>query len=132
MQKYGPVVRIAPTHVSVAHPDAVGIVYGHSRAGESAFDKSRFYDAFVAGTPSVFSTTNRKDHTYKRRIVSQAFSFRALEQFSSFIETTIATFVVRLDSMCEIGGSIDILTWFNYLTFDVLSSGHSLVPIRQY
>jgi benzoate 4-monooxygenase len=131
MQKYGPVVRIAPTHVSVAHPDAVGIVYGHSH-GESAFHKSRFYDAFVAGTPSVFSTTNRKDHTYKRKIVSQAFSSRALEEFSPFIQTIIATFVSRVDSMCEIGGSIDILTWFNYLTFDVLSFGYSLALIRQY
>ncbi|KAJ7913349.1 benzoate para-hydroxylase [Mycena leptocephala] len=140
--KYGPVVRIAPTHVSVAHPDAVGIVYGHSH-GESAFHKSRFYDAFVAGTPSVFSTTNRKDHTYKRKIVSQAFSSRALEEFSPFIQTIIATFVSRVDSMCEIGGSIDILTWFNYLTFDVLSdlafgeplgmltTGSSIVSVQQ-
>ncbi|KAJ7834762.1 benzoate para-hydroxylase [Mycena leptocephala] len=140
--KYGPVVRIAPTHVSVAHPDAVGIVYGHSH-GESAFHKSRFYDAFVAGTPSVFSTTNRKDHTYKRKIVSQAFSSRALEEFSPFIQTIIATFVFRVDSMCEIGGSIDILTWFNYLTFDVLSdlafgeplgmltTGSSIVSVQQ-
>ncbi|KAJ7306251.1 benzoate para-hydroxylase [Mycena albidolilacea] len=119
--KYGPVVRIAPTHFSVAHPDAVGIVYGHSHGGELTFDKSQFYDAFVAGTPSVFSTTNRKDHAYKRRIVSQAFSYRALEQFSPFIQTNVATFVSKLDSMCEKEGSIDLLKWFNYLTFDILS-----------
>ncbi|KAJ6552794.1 benzoate para-hydroxylase [Mycena capillaripes] len=141
--KYGPVVRIAPTHVSVAHPDAIGIVYGHSHGGESTFDKSRFYDAFVAGTPSVFSTTNRKDHAHKRRIVSQAFSYRALEQFSPFIETNVATFTSKLDSMCETERSIDLLTWLNYLTFDVLSdlafgeplgmllAGTSVVSVQQ-
>ncbi|KAJ6606047.1 benzoate para-hydroxylase [Mycena vulgaris] len=119
-KKYGPIVRIAPNHISVAHPDAVGTVYGHSH-GELAFNKSKFYDAFVAGTPSVFSTTSRKDHTEKRRIVSQAFSYRALEQFSPFIQANIVSFVCKLDSMCDTGSSLDLLTWLNYLTFDVLS-----------
>ncbi|KAJ7718957.1 benzoate para-hydroxylase [Mycena maculata] len=141
-KKYGPIVRIAPNHVSVAHPDAVGIVYGH---GESTFDKSKFYDAFVAGPPSVFSTTSRRDHAYKRRIVSQAFSYRALEQFSPFTrtKTNIVAFVSRLDAMCDTDRSIDLLMWLNYLTFDILSdlafgeplgmlaSGTSRVTVQQ-
>ncbi|KAJ7753400.1 benzoate para-hydroxylase [Mycena maculata] len=139
MQKYGPVVRITPTHVSVAHPDAVAMIYGHS----PAFNKSEFYDAFVAETPSVFSTTDRKDHSAKRRIVSQAFSYRALEQFTPFIHNNIVNFVGQLDSMCDTGRSIDILKWLHFLTFDVLAdlafgeplgmlaSGTSLVSVQR-
>ena len=29
-KKYGSVVRIQPNHVSIADPDAIGIIYGHS------------------------------------------------------------------------------------------------------
>ena len=29
-KKYGPVVRIQPNHISIADPDAIGIIYGHS------------------------------------------------------------------------------------------------------
>ncbi|KAJ7612112.1 benzoate para-hydroxylase [Roridomyces roridus] len=146
-KKYGPIVRITPNHVSVAHPSAVGIVYGHIQGGAEAttsFDKSAFYDAFVsAGTPSVFSTRSRKDHAFKRRIVSQAFSYRALEQFSPFIQANVGVFVGRLDAMCGDEVPVNLVTWLNYLTFDVLSdlafgeplgmlaSGTSIVSVEQ-
>lgn len=29
-KKYGPVVRIQPNHISIADPEAIGVIYGHS------------------------------------------------------------------------------------------------------
>ncbi|KAJ7626867.1 benzoate para-hydroxylase [Roridomyces roridus] len=120
-QKFGPIIRIAPGHVSVAHADAVGVVYSHAQGSKPAYEKSTFYDSFIAGKPSVFSTRDRKDHSYKRRIVAQAFSYRALEQFSPFIKVHIAKFIDKMDSFCITEESLNIVTWIHYMTFDVLS-----------
>ncbi|KAI6019956.1 cytochrome P450 [Pisolithus orientalis] len=43
-KKYGPLVRLAPNHVSVADPDTLQVVYAHGNGSL----KSDFYDAFVS------------------------------------------------------------------------------------
>lgn len=111
-------VRISPNHVSVAHKDAIPIIYGQ---GNNAFHKSQFYDAFVCDKPSIFSTRDRQDHAQKRRAVSQAFSYSSLQQCEGFIHDIMGSFVTQLDRICEIGEEVDALLWFNYLAFDVLS-----------
>ncbi|KAF7344377.1 Cytochrome P450 monooxygenase [Mycena sanguinolenta] len=68
--KYGPFVRISPSEVSIADPDALGIVYAH---GNGAL-KSSFYDAFVSIERGLFNTRDRKQHARKRKIVSHIFS----------------------------------------------------------
>lgn len=80
-----------------------------------------FYDAFLGDKPSVFSTRDRQDHAKRRKLVSQAFSYKALQECVPFIHNVGLTFVQKLDILCETGRVIDILCWFNYLTFDVLS-----------
>jgi benzoate 4-monooxygenase len=117
-QKYGRVVRIAPNHISVADKDALPVVYSY---GSATFEKSGFYHAFVADRPSVFSTVDRREHAQKRRLVSHAFSYEALQQFSVFIQANIEIFTRKLDAMCRTDQDVDLLTWLNYLTFDVLS-----------
>ncbi|KAJ7152191.1 hypothetical protein C8R43DRAFT_819494, partial [Mycena crocata] len=72
--KYGPFVRISPSEVSVADPDALGIVYAH---GNGAL-KSGFYDAFVSIQRGLFNTRDRKQHARKRKIVSHIFSQKSV------------------------------------------------------
>ncbi|KAF9463856.1 benzoate para-hydroxylase [Collybia nuda] len=117
-KEYGTFVRISPNHISVAHKDAIPVIYGQ---GNNAFHKSQFYDAFVGDKASVFSTRDRQDHAQKRRIVSQAFSYRALQQCEVFIHDIMSGFVKQLDKICETGKEVDALLWLNYLAFDVLS-----------
>ncbi|KAK0214230.1 cytochrome P450 monooxygenase [Armillaria nabsnona] len=70
--KYGPFVRIAPNHVSVALPDAQTIIYGH---GSGAL-KSSFYDVLKPSSSpdNIFTTRDRQVHTRKRKFVSHIFS----------------------------------------------------------
>ncbi|TFK73538.1 benzoate para-hydroxylase [Pluteus cervinus] len=142
-QKYGPLVRITPTQVSCSSPDAPSIIYAQ---GSSALSKTPFYRAFyVSGTPSLFSTQDRFDHASKRRVLAHPFSYSSVKQFESWIQTTLGKFINGLDARClppsstsggaEIagrpsGGSntsaskvkwVDMLAWFNYMTFDVIS-----------
>ena len=128
LQKYGPVVRIAPWHVSFATPDAPSRVYAQ---GSAALDKSPFYKAFyVQGTESLFSTQNRALHASKRRLLSQPFSYQSIRGFEGFMRESLGRFVQRLDRVCvgerfgdavRPGCVIDALLWFNYLAFDIIS-----------
>ncbi|KAJ8522254.1 hypothetical protein ONZ45_g1155 [Pleurotus djamor] len=117
-KKYGPFVRISPNHVSVAHKDAINVVYGQ---GSRAFDKSAYYHAFVSDKASIFSTVDRQDHAQKRRLVSQGFSYKALQSVTPLLHTNLVHFTDKMDEICERGGPVDALQWFNFLAFDILS-----------
>ncbi|KAJ8507432.1 hypothetical protein ONZ45_g10189 [Pleurotus djamor] len=117
-KKYGPFVRISPNHVSVAHKDAINVVYGQ---GSRAFDKSAYYHAFVSDKASIFSTVDRQDHAQKRRLVSQGFSYKALQRVTPLLHTNLVHFTDKMDEICERGGPVDALQWFNFLAFDILS-----------
>jgi len=133
--KYGPFVRIAPNHVSIAEPDALSIIYAH---GNGAL-KSTFYDAFVSIKRGVFSTRDRNDHTRKRKIVSHIFSQKSVVEFEPHIRQYVGTFIRQWDRLFTAalkgesgtegeGGWrgaegrlwLDCLPWANYLAFDIV------------
>ncbi|KAF4588442.1 hypothetical protein EYR40_009993 [Pleurotus pulmonarius] len=117
-KKYGPLVRIAPNHVSVAHKDAINVVYGQ---GSRALDKSPYYHAFVSDKASIFSTVDRQEHAQKRRLVSQGFSYKSLMSVTPLLHSNLFHFVEKIDEISQRMGSIDVLQWFNFLAFDILS-----------
>ncbi|KAG6829974.1 hypothetical protein H0H92_002779 [Tricholoma furcatifolium] len=133
-QKYGPVIRIAPNHISIADPDALQIVYSH---GNGAL-KSNFYDAFVSIRRGVFNTRDRVDHARKRKIVSHIFSQKSVVEFEPHIRNHITNFIHQWDRLYDSAvkgerGSegegwegrdgrlwLDCLPWTNYLAFDIV------------
>lgn len=96
----------------------ISVVYAH---GIHSLDKTQYYDAFISERPSVFSTRNKEIHARKRRIVSHALSKSALDDFEPFLQANITNFVAAVDRLSASKASFDLLTWVNYLTFDVLS-----------
>jgi benzoate 4-monooxygenase len=78
-QRYGPCVRIAPNHLSVADPDALPVVYGHA----TGTLKSPFYDAFVSPLlpRGLFNTRDRTEHSRKRKLVSHVFATAHIKEF---------------------------------------------------
>ncbi|KAF8633143.1 hypothetical protein AX17_004644 [Amanita inopinata Kibby_2008] len=134
-QKYGPIVRIAPNHVSIADPDALNVIYGH---GNGAL-KSNFYDAFVSITRGVFNTRDRAEHTRKRKIVAHVFSQKNVLQFEPHLQRYVTQLIQQWDRLYESackghsgndgeGGWhgrdghlwLDLLPWANYLAFDII------------
>ncbi|CAM1500460.1 Fc.00g096220.m01.CDS01 [Cosmosporella sp. VM-42] len=122
----GPIVRIAPNHVSIADDDAIPAIYGHG----NGFLKSEFYDAFVSIRRGVFNTRDRVEHTRKRKLVSHSFSAKSINQFEPYMHENLDLFVKQLDNLISLGqkdgktgqqnAQIDCLTWFNYLAFDII------------
>ncbi|KAJ6495457.1 cytochrome P450 monooxygenase [Mycena sanguinolenta] len=133
--KYGPVVRISPSEVSIADPDALGTVYAH---GNGAL-KSSFYDAFVSIQRGLFNTRDRRQHARKRKIVSHIFSQKSVVEFEPHIRLYISMLLAQWDRLCAgaqkgLSGSdgdggwvgrngwlwLDCLPWANYLAFDII------------
>ncbi|KAH9478620.1 Cytochrome P450 monooxygenase 89 [Psilocybe cubensis] len=133
-EKYGPIVRIAPNHVSIAEPDALNIVYAH---GNGAL-KSDFYDAFVSIARGIFNTRDRSEHARKRKIVSHIFAPKSVVEFEPQIREYVALLLKQWDRLYELsqkglsgpegegwkgdGGRLwlDCLPWANYLAFDIV------------
>ncbi|CAK7226459.1 hypothetical protein SBRCBS47491_006239 [Sporothrix bragantina] len=141
-RKLGPVVRLAPNHVSINDDDAIQTIYGHG----NGMLKSDFYDAFVSIRRGLFNTRDRAEHTRKRKVVSHTFSARSVLQFEPYIQENLALFVRQWDNLIKKSpkgaAEIDCLNWFNFLAFDMigdlafgapfgmLESGADLAEIR--
>ncbi|KAG5642361.1 hypothetical protein DXG03_002958 [Asterophora parasitica] len=131
---YGPFVRLAPNHISIAEPDALSIVYAH---GNGAL-KSNFYDAFVSIRRGVFNTRDRHEHARKRKIVSHIFSQKSVVEFEPHIRLHVRDLIRQWDRLFDQavkGGRgtegegwegrdgklwLDCLPWVNYLAFDIV------------
>ncbi|KAH8826822.1 cytochrome P450 monooxygenase [Flagelloscypha sp. PMI_526] len=131
--EYGPVIRIAPRHVSIAIPEALGTVYGH---GNGAL-KADFYDAFVSIRRGLFNSRDRAEHTRKRKIVSHIFSQKSVLEFEPQIQLYVAQLLSRWDAFIDAGQGaqggdgegwhnangrvwLDLLPWVSYLAFDII------------
>ncbi|KAH9873464.1 hypothetical protein IAQ61_004087 [Plenodomus lingam] len=119
-ETYGPLVRIQPSHVSVASADAIPLIYGHG----NGFLKSEFYDAFVSIRRGLFNTRDRAEHTRKRKTVAHTFSAKSVGQFEQYMHHNLEELQRQWDRLAEgaKGGwhVMDALNWFNYLAFDVI------------
>ncbi|KAK0493478.1 cytochrome P450 monooxygenase [Armillaria luteobubalina] len=119
--KYGPFVRIAPNHVSVALPDAQIIIYGH---GSGAL-KTSFYDVQKPSSApdNIFTTRDRQAHTRKRKFISHIFSPKSVLELEPH---AIRRGSGRPGQEGEgwIGREgrlwLDCFPWVNYLTFDII------------
>ena len=140
-KKYGTFVRIQPNHVSIADPEAIGIIYSHTGGwlkrhvllflvwmypAESDIC-SEYYDAFVSIRRGLFNTRDRAEHTRKRKTVSHTFSAKSVAQFEPYIRTNLENLVEQWDERYQVAKDegleyldMDCLQWFNYLAFDII------------
>ncbi|KAH6719153.1 cytochrome P450, partial [Leptodontidium sp. MPI-SDFR-AT-0119] len=76
-QKYGPYVRYSPDYLLFDTTQACKDIYGHNKN----MQKSLPYLAMVHNTPSTFTLRNKKEHAWKKRILSQNFSDSAIRSY---------------------------------------------------
>ncbi|KAH7341337.1 cytochrome P450 [Rhizoctonia solani] len=125
-EKHGKFVRIGPNHISIADPNALDAVYGHS----NGLLKSEFYDAFKSD--AMGDVFNVRD---KARIAN-IFSPQNVQAFEPRVRGHIERFCAQLDMRCEqalkgVSGFnwdtkdgravINCCPQFSYLAFDIIS-----------
>jgi cytochrome P450 len=117
--QFGEVIRIAPDELSYVRPDAWKEIMGHRKSGMAENGKDPVY--FLQNLQSIVGAP-RELHQRMRRILSHGFSAkRMLEQqpiicryFDRFFEC------MEEKSLHDPPQPIDICTWYNYTTFDII------------
>ncbi|KAL2799010.1 cytochrome P450 [Aspergillus keveii] len=124
-KKYGRVVRIGPSAVSVSNPAAIKVIYGV----KGRFVKSDFYpvqQTLANGRPlhSLFNTTDEKYHGKLRRGVANAYAMSTLVQFEPLVDSTIKAFLQQMDERYADKqgpeGVCDFGAWLQFFAFDVI------------
>ncbi|KAI9925898.1 hypothetical protein ASPWEDRAFT_42562 [Aspergillus wentii DTO 134E9] len=117
--KYGDVVRIAPDELSFNDPAAWNDIYGY-RTGKGEFDKDpTFYSVTSSGRLSIVGAPTKR-HGELRRMMAHGFSDRALRDQVPVIKQYGDLFFRRLHEMSQTGQPVDLVRWYNFLTFDVI------------
>ena len=115
-ERYGPVVRVAVNELCYISPQAWIDIYGQ-RPGLGQMPKREVPDADGFEVRHMISATI-EDHSRHRRLVSHAFSDRALREQEPLVVEYVDLLMRRLGERA--GEKLDITAWFNFTTFDII------------
>lgn len=114
-------MRFAPEAVSFNTTSAVDTIY---RSRKPDVIKSDWYQTVrdsAGGFESTFTARDKTRHGIKRRLLSHAFSERALKDYEPRIASLVGTWLECLQGEIDSGrGDIDMGKWCDYLIFDIL------------
>ncbi|OCK74982.1 cytochrome P450 [Lepidopterella palustris CBS 459.81] len=121
-EKYGEVIRFTPNHISFTNAEAWKDIYNY-RSGTPHFTKDKMnYITPINGVESIHSTPDDASHSRQRRLLSHAFSEKALREQEPLIKSYIDLLMKRLHE--EVQGSkkgkVDLVRWLNWTTFDLV------------
>jgi len=116
-------VRIQPDHVSFNTVSAWKDIYGF-HSGQETFIKTEFYESASTapkGTnPSILLDTNIERHGRTRRLLSHAFSSKALLEQEWVVRELIQQLLTKFELLGTDEKGMVVTDWFSYLTFDTL------------
>lgn len=116
-EKYGPLVRIGPNHVSFSDGSLIPMVYGIN----TRFWKSEFYDMFnLDGTTTTFSERDEMKHRAKKRPVAAAYSMSTMKELEPMNDECSAILTTKLDGL--VGKDIDLGEWLHWYAFDLITT----------
>ncbi|RAL02329.1 cytochrome P450 [Aspergillus ibericus CBS 121593] len=115
-RKYGPVVRIAPNHLSVADPTAFREIY---KAG-GKFIKSDSYNVpNGAHSFDLFRQRDEKVHAEQRKLVARAYSMNSMVHLEPNVNPVIRSMMRKLDGL---SGVIDLGAFLQLFAFDIIGA----------
>ncbi|KAF2667467.1 cytochrome P450 [Microthyrium microscopicum] len=115
--KYGPVVRVAPNELSFITPQTWPDVYG-SRPGKGQMPKSKEIQPAEGFEVANMIVTDIATHSRFRRVISHAFSDKAMREQEPLITEYVDKLMARLHE--NAGKPVDLAAWFNFTAFDVI------------
>ncbi|KAL2289434.1 hypothetical protein FJTKL_01724 [Diaporthe vaccinii] len=117
--KYGPVVRTSPDGLSYINAPQWKEIYGH-KAGQLEFSKDEKYNSGLKGEPIILNA-DRHYHGYIRKLFTHGFSEKAMREQESILKEYVDLMFRRVEEEAQKGTQqIDILQWYNFLTFDFI------------
>lgn len=120
--RYGPVVRFTPNSLSFNTVSAIDLIYKSRKANAIKSDWYQCVRDSAGGFESTFTARDKARHGVKRRLLSHAFSEKALKDYEPVINKTVGTWLSQLEQEANStgGGAVDLGRWSEYLIFDIL------------
>jgi cytochrome P450 len=120
--KYGDVVRIAPNALAYRAASGWKDIYGHRKKGQKVFRKDpALYTPTPNGVDAII-TAQEDAHSRMRRLLTHAFSNKALKAQEEILQRYADMLTERLKDVIGSHRSqrIDMVRWFNFTTFDLI------------
>ncbi|OLN87387.1 Isotrichodermin C-15 hydroxylase 21 [Colletotrichum chlorophyti] len=111
------IIRLSPNEMSIQHPEAWKAVMGFRKGNTEENGKDP--DFFDPRRIDILSAT-KDDHVRYRRILSYSFSTKSMLDQQPIICSHVDILVKRLHEISN-QGAVDILKWYTYTTFDIIS-----------
>ncbi|KAL8950541.1 MAG: hypothetical protein Q9222_003430 [Ikaeria aurantiellina] len=101
--------------------DKLGKIYTLTIKAARIFPRTH-YQGFAPAENGIHSilSANDADHSRYRRLLSHAFSDRALRQQEPLLMKYIDLLVTRLHEHAKSASVVDMVQWFNFTTFDIV------------
>lgn len=119
----GPIVRIAPNHLSFNSHAAQKVIYGFgTRTVPSMLKDPIFFTPEVDHSMNIINETDKEEHSRMRRMLSFAFSNSNLLENEDVLVRRTDEFISKLGSIQSPNGQrgFDIIREYNYLTFNIM------------
>lgn len=116
-------MRIAPNHLSFNSPQAIKDCYGFSQSNEGYCLKDpEFFLESVYGSWNIINENTKEEHSRMRKMLSYAFSTKALLEQECVIIKSIEDFMYQTENTLSEDGKkwVNITKWFNNLTFNIM------------
>ncbi|OHF00678.1 isotrichodermin C-15 hydroxylase [Colletotrichum orchidophilum] len=121
--RYGPVVRISPNHLSFTDVKAWKDIYGFQigkELSENEIPKSRLFTTTIRTVPTSIVNAEREEHQRYRRALSHGFSDSSMRAQEGIIVKYIDKLISCLHENCDRKEApINIEAWYNWTTFDI-------------
>lgn len=120
-EQYGEVVRIAPHELSFNTPEAAKTIYqSNPEMPKDAMHLPPFHN----GAPGILAA-DKEHHSRYRRLLAYGFSDKGMRAQQPLIQRHIDLLIRRLRERSG-KDSLDMVEWFNWCTFDIVSDKGAL------
>jgi hypothetical protein len=117
--RYGPIVRVGPSVVSVAEPAAIKTIYGVG----TKFFKGQWYQHLLADNPgqkNLLGVTDKAEHKRMRRVVDPMYTLKALRESEALFEDPISAFVAEMRA--RKGQTVNMADWTIVAAIDAFAA----------
>ncbi|KEQ90829.1 hypothetical protein AUEXF2481DRAFT_9105 [Aureobasidium subglaciale EXF-2481] len=121
-EEYGSVVRIAPRELNYSDAAAWKDIYGHKYGDKTrTFEKDTKHYVGNPNKPRDILTATGAVHIRHRRVLANSFSDKALRDQEPLLKRWAGLMVLKLKEVAVSGEAVDIVAFYNFTTFDMMS-----------
>ncbi|KAJ6443727.1 hypothetical protein O9K51_02112 [Purpureocillium lavendulum] len=119
-RKYGNIVRLGPNRLMVDGSIAWTQIFSLNTKLHGMDEFSKVPNQLFPGDYKTIVAAPRDEHRRMRRQLNHAFSDAALKEQEGIINLYVGKLTDHLERLGKAGEAVDIATWLNYTTFDII------------